>query len=86
MLGSKAGIVLAVALAMAGTAPAFAGMNGTDYLNYIDAARRSESNLQAYAEWQGAWASTRPVRPQATPDVPTKLYPHRYYGGPRSIH
>lgn len=87
MPGSK--FAIALALALASSAPAFAGMNGTDYLNYIDAMRRSQTTQQtsqARVEWQGTWASTGAILPQRAPEAVTKSYPHRYYGGPKSIH
>ncbi len=78
MLGSKASIIVAFALAMASTAPAFAGMNGTDYLNLM--ARRSQSSMQE------AQTSVRLAPGQIAPKATSKWYPHRYYGSIRSTH
>ncbi|RTM14252.1 MAG: hypothetical protein EKK33_07405 [Bradyrhizobiaceae bacterium] len=74
---------------MAGTAPTFAGTNGTDYLNYTGAARRGQSSLQApqlRAERQEAWANARAALPRTAPEAGDRPTPHRYYGGPKSMH
>jgi hypothetical protein len=88
MPGSKTGVVLVLVLA-AGTAPAFAGTNGTDYLNYMGAAQRGQSSLQGpqvRAERQEAWANARAALPRTAPEAGDRPYPHRYYGGPKSMH
>jgi hypothetical protein len=89
MPGSKTGIVLALVLAIAGSAPAFAGMSGTDYLNYMGMTRRGQSSLQVpqvRSERQEAWANARAALARTAPEAVDRPYPHRYYGGPRSMH
>ena len=85
MPGSK--IIIMLALTLASTAPALAGMNGADWLGRVSSAQSGQSSsqmTQGRSEWQGAWAST--TRPQPALEVASKSYPHRYYGGPRSFH
>lgn len=47
MSGSKSTIARAVVAMIASAAPAFAGPNGTDYLNYLQAAKRMQSTFQS---------------------------------------
>jgi hypothetical protein len=53
MSGFKTKIVAALALATAHSAPALAGMNGTESINRIQSAQRAQApERQAYAAWQ----------------------------------
>lgn len=45
MLKASLTIATAAAVAFLSGVPAFARMNGTDYLNYLDVARRAERSL-----------------------------------------
>jgi len=82
MPGSKIAIMLALALASA--TPALAGMNGTESINRISSAQSSAPAMQVRPDWQSAWASA--ARPQPASEAISRSYPHRYYGGPKSIH
>lgn len=85
MPGSK--MAIALALALASTAPALAGMNGTDWLNRMSSARSGQSTSQMMLvrpDQEGAWAST--ARSRSASEAISKSYPHRYYGGPKSLH
>lgn len=82
MPGSKIAIMLA--LTLASTAPALAGMNGIESVNRMLSARSSAQTTQVRSDWQGAWAST--TRPESAFEAVSKRYPHRYYGGPKSLH
>lgn len=73
MPGSKIAIMLALVLSSA--TPALAGMNGTESVNRISSAQSSAQATQVRPDWQSAWASAA-----------RRSYPHRYYGGPKSIH
>ena len=80
-MGSKVSIAMAFALAIASTAPASASMNGTDYQNYLRAARSNQSNLQTQPwviERQQARSSAQPACPRLRSAV--KPYPRRYDG------
>lgn len=82
MPGSKMGIALAVAIAMASSTPAFAGMNGTESLNRIQSAQRAQSS-RLEMDARAAWPR---VAPSLGSDTASRPYPHRYYGGPKSFH
>ena len=47
MSGSKLTFALALAAVIAAATPASAGPNGTDYLNYLQAGKRTQSTLQS---------------------------------------
>ncbi|KPF96172.1 hypothetical protein IP86_17235 [Rhodopseudomonas sp. AAP120] len=68
-----------IALATTVSAPAFAGMNGTDWINRVRPPALAPSGLDARAEF---------VNPGSTLTVPAVRHdaPHAYRGGPRSIH
>lgn len=81
MFGFKTSI-LAVALAMVAAAPALAGMNGTESIDRMLSARRSQSAAQVRpvgTQWQWTDVSAR-----GAPAVRSNQ--HRYRGGPRSLH
>lgn len=82
MPGSRIAIMLALTLASA--APALAGMNGTESVNRMSSAQSSAQATQVRPDWQSAWAST--ARPQSASEAISRSYPHRYYGGPKSLH
>lgn len=82
MPGTKIAIMLA--LTLASTAPALAGMNGTESINRMVSAQSSAQTTQVRPDWQDAWASA--ARPQSSSRAIGKVYQHRYYGGPKSIH
>lgn len=74
-------IILTAALAMAAAAPAQAGMNGTESIDRMQSARRSQVSVQAApvgTEWWSSGVSAR--KPTAKPND------HRYRGGPGSLH
>jgi hypothetical protein len=75
-------IVLALALALASAMPAVAAMNGTDYLNYRDAAKRSPAGAQIEST-DGLASAFVPAPPARASKASV---PHRYRGGPKSIH
>lgn len=68
-------ISLAIVLAGAASAPAFAGMNGSDWINRARPAASARSALDARAEL----ATPAPPNPQHAKS-------HAYFGGPRSFH
>ncbi|ACE99620.1 hypothetical protein IP86_17275 [Rhodopseudomonas sp. AAP120] len=70
-------ISLAIALMATASAPAFAGMNGTDWLNRERPAAAAQSGLDARAELANRNPSARAEQ------RPTS---HAYFGGPRSFH
>lgn len=82
MPGSKIAIVLA--LALAGTTPAFAGMNGTESINRALLARSSAQTTDMHPERRGVWAHA--MHPRPAPEAASQPYLHRYYGGPKSPH
>jgi hypothetical protein len=47
-------------------------------------AQSSAQTTQVRPDWQDAWASA--ARPQSSSRAIGKVYQHRYYGGPKSIH
>lgn len=68
-------ISLALALATTISAPAFAGKNGSDWINRARPAPSAQSNFDARAEFA-----------KPAPTTTRHAEPHTYFGGPRSIH
>jgi hypothetical protein len=74
----KLGLFLALSLTTTGVVPASAGINGTEYLLRLEAIRRSAAPTPS-TQWHNS-------RPQVRPDAAKRPNPHRFYGGPRSLH